>query len=654
MVLKKNNLSRDNSIGQIFTPDYIAEYMVKNCLNFIKKNNGNISQNFKVLEPSAGEGVFLGYLRNNSFSNICAYEMDLSLKDSLLDSFPTIKFKFDNFLSSKISEKFDLIIGNPPYLGQNYNAEIFQEYIKKYPICSKYFVGNMDLFYFFIHLGIEKLKPGGILSYITTNYWITKSRKTGIKLLKPHILNECYLLQYIDLSSLNIFEGAKGQHNCIFVLQKKTEQEKNRKKNKDIQIIQTQRGSESQQVREEINKRIFQDLLNNSNSQYVRKYNSATSNNDLSPLDNWNLMYSQEIKEIVDKIECYCKNNGHISKIQDYFIIRNGLILINDSIFILKEGEELKIDHNNYFVQINGNYIELNEIEKKRLKKVFKSKSIKPYGYNSGDSIGYLLYFNKNEFTQQSPLNRNKLLEQKYPTLTKYLKQFEIKLRKILINAKENPDDFYYPRRGSFIRRLDKDGKEELLDLEPFYDKEQKIFFKYISDENVFGYSHDPYHATSDTYFLWPITNRKIDYLFTLAYLNSKIVSFLYKAKNIIIKRSKTKLEHGIPIPILKNFHTNEKSAIVDMIKSLAYLLVSNNDNNLTKNILNSWYHKLSSNHYPSVINPILKLKNRRVPENDDKKIIQNAIDKLFFELFDLDEIELHNLLTQHYYLPLN
>jgi len=654
MVSKKNNLSRDNNIGQIFTPDYIAEYMVKNCLNFIMKNNGNISQDFKVLEPSAGEGVFLGYLRNNSFSNIYAYEMDLSLKDSLLDSFPTTKFKFDNFLSSKISEKFDLIIGNPPYLGQNYNAEIFQEYIKKYPICSKYFVGNMDLFYFFIHLGIEKLKPGGILSYITTNYWITKSRKTGIKLLKPHILNECYLLQYIDLSSLNIFEGAKGQHNCIFVLQKKTEQEKNRKKNKDIQIIQTQRGSESQQIREEINKRIFQDLLNNSNSQYVRKYNSATTNNDLSPLDNWNLMYSQEIKEIVDKIEVYCENNGNISKIQDYFIIRNGLILINDSIFILKEGEELKIDHNNYFVQINGNYIGLNEIEKKRLKKVFKSKSIKPYGYNSGDSIGYLLYFNKNEFTQQSPLNRNKLLEQKYPTLTKYLKQFEIKLRKILINAKENPDDFYYPRRGSFIRRLDKDGKEELLDLEPFYDKEQKIFFKYISNENVFGYSHDPYYATSDTYFLWPITNRKIDYLFILAYLNSKIVSFLYKAKNIIIKRSKTKLEHGIPIPILKNFHTNEKSAIVDMIKSLAYLLVSNNDNNLTKNILNSWYHKLSSNHYPSVINPILKLKNRRVPENDDKKIIQNAIDKLFFELFDLDEIELHNLITQDYYLPLN
>ncbi len=338
MVSKKIDINRNHTIGQIFTPDYIAEFMVKNCVNFIQKNNNKISRNFKVLEPSAGEGIFLKHLKNNSFSNIYAYEMDLSLKKILTDSFPKIKFRFDNFLSSNISEKFDLIIGNPPYLGQNYNAEIFQEYIKNYPICAKFFIGNMDLFYFFIHLGIEKLKPGGLLSYITTNYWVTKSQKTGIKLLKPHILDECYLIQYIDLSSLNIFEGAKGQHNCIFVLQKKTEQEKIRKKNKKIQIIQTLRSSESQLIEEGLKKRFFRDLIVNPNSKYVRKYNSALTNNDLSPTGNWNLIYTQKIKEIVDKIEFYCENNGSILKIQDYFIIRNGLILISDSIFILKEG----------------------------------------------------------------------------------------------------------------------------------------------------------------------------------------------------------------------------------------------------------------------------------------------------------------------------
>ncbi len=649
MVSKKINIKKNNTIGQIFTPDYVAEFMVKNCVSFIKRNNRNFSQDFKVLEPSVGEGIFLKYLKNNSFSNICAYEMDLSLKDTLLDSFPTIRFKFDNFLSSKASEKFDFIIGNPPYLGQNYNAEIFQEYVKNYPICAKYFVGNMDLFYFFIHLGIEKLVPGGILSYITTNYWVTKSQKTGIKSLKPHILDECYLLQYIDLSSLNIFEGAKGQHNCIFVLQKKTEQEKSRKENKKIQIIQTLRGSESQQIEGEPNKRIFKDLTDNSNSKYVRKYYSALTNNDLSPIDNWNLIYHQKIKEIVDKIENYCENNGYVSKIQDYFIIRNGLILINDNIFILKEGKELKIFNNKYYVEVNGNYLRLSEIEKNRLKKVFKSKSIKPYGYNTEDSIGYLLYFNKSEFNQQPLYERNKSLELKYPALTKYLKQFEVKLRKILINAKENPDGFYYPRRGSFIRRLDEDGKDRLVDLEPFYDKKHKIFFKFISSKNIFGYSHEPYYATSDTYFLWPLTNKKIDYLFTLAYLNSKLVFFLYNAKNINIKRSKTKLEH-LPIPNLKKFQTNRKCWIIDLVKTLTSFLINITNKKLPKIIGNDIHKELIHDICSPLKNGQLKIKVMKALETTIKKII----DKLFFELFDLDECEINELLKEYYIMPLN
>ena len=199
MVAKNNRIHANNTIGQFFTPDCVAEFMVRNVINFIKDNN-KTSQDLKVLEPSVGEGVFLKQLLQNKIPNIIAYEMDLSLKDILLNSFPTVNFRFHNFLGSERSEKFDVIIGNPPYLGQNYNADLFQEYVSKYPTCAKYFVGNMDLFYYFIHLGIEKLNPGGIMSYITTNYWITKSQKTGIKFLKPHILNECYLLQYIDVS----------------------------------------------------------------------------------------------------------------------------------------------------------------------------------------------------------------------------------------------------------------------------------------------------------------------------------------------------------------------------------------------------------------------------------------------------------------------
>ena len=648
MVTENIKIHRNNIIGQIFTPEYVAEFMVKNVIKVFKDNNSD-SQDLKVLEPAVGEGVFLHQLQQKGFSNIDAYEMDLSLKEYLLNSFPKVNFQFENFLGSNKNEKFDIIIGNPPYLGQNYNAEVFQDYISKYPICAEFFVGNMDLFYYFIHMGIEKLKAGGILSYITTNYWITKSQKTGIKLLKPHILDECFLLQYIDLTCLQIFEGAKGQHNCIFVLQKKTGEEKLKKKDKNIHVIQIVGDNKSKKTHELLNKRIFKDLVEDNTSPYIRRYISALTNNDLDYNKSWNLTYPEEVKIVVEKVEKYCKSNGQILKLKDLFIMRNGLILINDNIFILKKGNQLRIESNGWYLKINGEYAKLSEVEQLRLKKVYKSKSIKQYGHNSEDISSYIIYFNKNEFINQNHIKRNKSLEKKYPTLTKYLKQYETKLREILINAKENPEDYYYPRRGSFIRRLDENGREELVDLEPFYDESPKIFLRYILNDNIFGYSIDPYYATSDTYFLWPLINKEVDYLFMIAYLNSKLVSFLFKAKNIIIKRSKTKLEDGLPIPQINNFKAEDKRKIMDLIKCLACLMIYNENKDQIKKVEELIDEIISFGYCSSIIN--YKFKEDIIKAFEEKNIsnIQMKVDSLFYWLFNLDKNEIDYLLNSYY-----
>ena len=115
MVLKNANSKRDNRIGQIFTPSYIAEFMVKNIITFIVKDN-KAPPTLSILEPSVGEGIFLKFLLEHNFSNITAYEMDENLESTLLKSYPTIDFKFKNFLGSNPNEKFDIVIGNPPYL----------------------------------------------------------------------------------------------------------------------------------------------------------------------------------------------------------------------------------------------------------------------------------------------------------------------------------------------------------------------------------------------------------------------------------------------------------------------------------------------------------------------------------------------------------
>jgi len=640
---KKKDIEQQSAvIGQIFTPSHIAKFMVSNVLELLKtlnyEDNFSIAINdLKVLDPTTGEGVYLKYLLEYNLTNITAYEIDNRLKSHLVKNYPNVQFRFENFLGSDINEKFDVIIGNPPYLGQNYNAKVFQNLIKNFPFCREYFVGNMDLFYFFIHLGIAKLKPGGILTYITTNYWITKSQKTGIKFLKPHILDECFLIQYIDLSRIRVFRDALGQHNCIFSLQKKTENDKLKKTNRKIEVVQISSSKTQNQLNDNSNKAIF-DMLNRSlkhplNHNLVLRYQSALTNRGLNSKGSWNLLYPIEVKNIVDKIKSFCVVKGKATFLKDYFIIRNGLILIKDEIFILKPNENLECRDNDVSVKINGEFVKLNEEEKKRLKKIYKSRSIRSYGYEMKDFNGYLIYFNKEEFSNRDNIKRNGFFIKKYPTLTSYLHQYKEELEKTLKNAKENVKDLYFPRRGSYITQSDTENKRKLINLEPYYDKEPKMFFSYISKSNVFGYTKDSYYATSDTYFLWLREGKNdVDHLFLLAYLNSKIVKFLFKAKNITIKRSKTKLEEEIPIPNINLFQSKYKLGIIDLIRYFTSNIIQNIVS--VKKTKLDMLKEISPNTYSQIRN-----------EKNPRRII----DILFFILFDLVEEDLDLLIEKYY-----
>ena len=53
--------------GQYMTPEKIVKFMV----SLITKD-----RDANILEPSAGEGIFLKVLKENGFNNVVAYEID--------------------------------------------------------------------------------------------------------------------------------------------------------------------------------------------------------------------------------------------------------------------------------------------------------------------------------------------------------------------------------------------------------------------------------------------------------------------------------------------------------------------------------------------------------------------------------------------------
>ena len=142
-----------------------------------------------------------------------------SLKNNLDKPFKHFDWKLDfpEVLNPIISENigFDIVIANPPYLGEKGNKEKFHE-VKKSSL-SRFYKSKMDLFYFFFHLAIDFAKPKAVITFITTNYYITAD---GALLLRKDFKARTTPLKFVNFNEFKIFDSALGQHNLITMLKK--------------------------------------------------------------------------------------------------------------------------------------------------------------------------------------------------------------------------------------------------------------------------------------------------------------------------------------------------------------------------------------------------------------------------------------------------
>lgn len=114
------NVTVEKLRGGFYTPEPIAAFILKWGING--------TSDYEILEPSCGDGVFLEQLKENNykFKSITAIEFD----EVEAEKANKIKLSNKNVINTdfhlycnEITQKFDLVVGNPPYIRYQYFQE---------------------------------------------------------------------------------------------------------------------------------------------------------------------------------------------------------------------------------------------------------------------------------------------------------------------------------------------------------------------------------------------------------------------------------------------------------------------------------------------------------------------------------------------------
>jgi adenine-specific DNA-methyltransferase len=213
------------SDGIFFTPPNI----ITNIIERIKLIPDFLVRS--ILEPSCGSGEFFHYL-NNNFENIdiTGIEKNTRIYEQIQHKFIENNnisiFHRDFLLWDLINEnKFDLIIGNPPYFVVS-KSEVDESF---YDLID----GRPNIFVLFLIHALQKLQDNGVLAFVLPLNFINCIYYSKIR---KHIYENFAIIDILECNDDNFMDTK--QDTIVFILQKKLDKSENNRfallKNNDI------------------------------------------------------------------------------------------------------------------------------------------------------------------------------------------------------------------------------------------------------------------------------------------------------------------------------------------------------------------------------------------------------------------------------------
>jgi len=507
-----------NKYGQYMTPEIVANFMVSLA---ILKNDSSI------LEPSSGEGVFLDVLKNKGYKNITAYEIDKSIiknNENVIN---------ESFISANIKNRFDLIIGNPPYIRwKNLEQELKNE-LSNNELWSKYCNSLCDYSSIFIIKAIELLNENGQLIFITPEYWLNTTHSIT---LRNYMLEHGHFEEIYHFNETPIFEKATVS-TIIFKFIKSS-----KKQNKKIKIAKYFKNKK-------LNENILENLKNSipqSDTEYIEL-------DKFEKNENWILAQ----KEIITELNIFEKNckketpddlfSTGFYTVKDFCDIGNGMVSGLDKAF-----------------QIDTK--DLNAEEKKYLIKVIKAKSLEPFTHN-----GITDYF----LIEEGVVNSEEEFIKKFPNFYAQIQQYKEDLNK----------RYQYNREIKFWEWV------FLRNYKLFSQNKPRIFVpckERISNKSYFRFSfiESGIYPTQDVTAIFPKKETKENIYYILALLNSKFV-FDWLRFNGIVKGNIVEFSEkpiaSIPYRKINFNNIDEKTAHDNIVKYTKKYIENKNNNDLEK-----------------------------------------------------------------------